>query len=199
LQNSSLTETDILRLIERCKEGDTAAFAGLVHQYQDRIYNLCRHLLAQAQNAEDAAQDSFVKAYRGLGNFTPDASFYTWLYRIAVNTCLDYNKKPFFESLFKKKAGGEEFMPREPAHGFSPERLYEAKQMGQLLQVCLQSLSPKLKAVILLKEMEGFSYEEIAGIMDISLGTVKSRISRAREELREMMEKITEQKNGTIV
>lgn len=187
MPNSFLTETEILRLIERCKKGETAAFAGLVHQYQDRIYNLCRHLLAQAQNAEDAAQDTFVKAYRGLGNFTPGASFYTWLYRIAVNTCLDYNKKPFFESLFKKSAQGEEFMIKESAHGFSPERLYEARQLGQLLQACLGNLSPKLRAAIILKEMEGFSYEEIAGIMDISLGTVKSRISRAREELRKMM------------
>jgi len=186
-------------LIKRFQRGDTTAFALLVEQHQDRIYNLCRRMLGHAQNAEDAAQDTFLKAYRHLGKFTPDASFSTWLYRIAVNTCLDHKKKPFWESLFKKSAGGEECLRPELSHDFSPERLYEAKQMGQVLQACLDRLSPKLRAVILLRELEGCSYEEIAGVMDISPGTVKSRLARAREELRKLIEKTAEQKCRPIV
>ncbi|OGQ85237.1 MAG: hypothetical protein A2512_12350 [Deltaproteobacteria bacterium RIFOXYD12_FULL_56_24] len=181
-----------LYLITRAKDGDASAFEELVCTHQDRIYNLCRHMLGQAQDAEDAAQDSFLKAYRNLGSFTPDASFTTWLYRIAINTCLDRRKKPLWLSLFQKNAKGEEFMLAEPAHGFTPERLYESKQLRELVQACLAGLPVKLKAALVLKELEGCSYEEIAEALDVSLGTVKSRISRAREELRQMMRKSTE-------
>ena len=181
-----------LHLITRAKEGDASAFEELVCIHQDRIYNLCRRMLSQAQDAEDAAQDTFLKAYRNLGRFTPDASFTTWLYRIAINTCLDRRKKPIWHSLFKKTTEGEEFMLAELAHGFTPERLYEAKQTGELVQACLAGLPVKLKVVLVLKELEGCSYEEIAETLDISLGTVKSRISRAREEMRQMMRKSTE-------
>lgn len=185
---------DTHHLIAKFKAGDTSAFEQLVRLHQDRIYSLCRHLLGNAQEAEDAAQDSFIKAYRNLPHFTPDASFYTWLYRIAVNTCLDYKKRPFLASLFARSPDDEEFEAWELPDELSPERLYESKEMGQALQRALQKLSPKLKAVIVLKEMEGLSYEEIAEVLDVSLGTVKSRLSRAREELFAVMKKITEQK-----
>jgi len=181
---------DPLHLIAKFKEGDTAAFEQLVRLYQDRVYSLCRHLLGNAHEAEDAAQDSFIKAYRNLRHFTPDASFYTWLYRITVNTCLDYRKRPFFASLFTRSAQGDEFLRRELPDELSPERLYEAKQTGQALQRSLQRLSPKLRAVIVLKEMEGLSYEEISEVLDISLGTVKSRLSRGRIELLALMKKL---------
>lgn len=180
-----------LQLIARCQQGESALFEQLVLRHQDRIYNLCRRMLSQAQDAEDAAQDTFLKAYRNLGRFTPDTSFTTWLYRIAINTCLDRRKKPIWHSLFKKTAEGEEFMLAELAHGFTPERLYEAKQTGELVQACLAGLPVKLKAALVLKELEGCSYEEIAEALDVSLGTVKSRISRAREEMRQMMRKST--------
>jgi len=185
---------DPLHLIAKFKDGDTAAFEQLVRLYQDRVYSLCRHLLGNAHEAEDAAQDSFIKTYRNLRHFTPDASFYTWLYRITVNTCLDYRKRPFFVSLFTKPEGEEEFLAWELPDDLSPERLYESKQMGQALQQGLQKISPKLKAIIVLKEMEGLSYEEIAEVLEISLGTVKSRLSRARDELFAVMKNITEQK-----
>ena len=185
---------DPLQLIAKFKEGDTAAFEQLVRLYQDRVYSLCRYLLGNAHEAEDAAQDSFIKAYRNLRHFTPDASFYTWLYRITVNTCLDYKKRPFFSSLFMRSSDDEEFQAWELPDELSPERLYESKQMGLALQRALQKISPKLKVVIVLKEVEGLTYEEIAEVLDISMGTVKSRISRAREELFAAMKKITEQK-----
>lgn len=191
--------TDDLHLIERCKRGETSLFGQLVLNHQDRICNLCRYMLGNSQNAEDAAQDTFLKAFRNIKNFNPNASFYTWLYRIAINTCLDYRKKPFFASLFARSKEGEEFMIGQLSHEFSPERLYESKQASQTLLVCLAELSTKLKAAILLKELEGLSYEEIAAVLNIAPGTVKSRISRAREELRVLMKKHTEQKRTPIV
>ncbi len=186
---------DDLHYINKFKEGDRAAFEKLVLKYQDKIYNLCRHILGNAQDAEDAAQDAFIKAYQNLDSFKPDASFYTWLYRIAVYTCLDYKKRPFFESIFKSspESEGDEFIREPVSDEPSPEKMYESKQLGQVLRKSLVTLSPKLRTVIILKEIEGLPYEEIGEILDVSIGTVKSRISRAREELRELMKTFREQ------
>jgi len=186
--------SEALSIIDRFKKGDEAAFEELILKYQDRIYNLCRHMLGNTHNAEDAAQDTFVKAYRNLKNFKPESSLYTWLYRIAVNTCLDYKKRPFFESLFRKSDKGDEFVSEPSSHWPSPERLYESKQIGLALHRSIRKLSPKLRTAIILKEIEGLSYEEIADILEVSIGTVKSRISRAREELKVLLKDFTEQK-----
>jgi len=189
-----LHKKDDLDLINRFKDGDISAFEEVVLKYQDKIYNLCRHMLQNAHDAEDAAQDVFVKAYQNLNRFKPEASLLTWLYRIAINTCIDYRRKPFFESLFKSSKEGDEFVVDSPADSPSPERLYESKQISNAIQLALDRLSEKLRTVIVLKEIEGFSYHEIAEILDISTGTVKSRISRAREELKELLKNFREQK-----
>jgi RNA polymerase sigma-70 factor, ECF subfamily len=183
-----------LSLIARFKDGDSTAFEEIVLKNQDRIYNLCRHMLGNTHEAEDAAQDTFIKAYKNLNNFRPEASFYAWLYRIAVNTCLDYKKRPFFESLFRKSDEGEEYITEAVSKEPTPEKLYESKQLGLALRKSLGKLSIKLRTAIILKEIEGLSYEEIAEVLDVSIGTVKSRISRAREELKALMKKFREQK-----
>ena len=182
-----------LPLIDRFKDGDQSAFEELLLKYQDRIYNLCRHLLGNTHEAEDAAQDTFLKAYQKLKDFKPEASLYTWLYRIAVNTCLDYKKRPLWESLFRKSDEDEEYILEPLSEDPSPEKLYESKQLGLALSKSLGKLSFKLRTVIILKEIEGLSYEEIADILEVSTGTVKSRISRAKEELRQRLKKFTEQ------
>jgi len=185
-----------LDLIHRFKSGDSAAFEEIVRAHQDRIYNLCRYLLRNEADAQDAAQDVFLKAFKGLKAFRPEASLYTWLYRIAVNTCIDRQRKPFFRSLFSEgdrgrgaDAGFLEPQSSEP----SPERLVESRQISRQIQRALLQLSPKLRAAIVLKEIEGLSYEEIGGVLEVSLGTVKSRISRAREELQRILETGREQ------
>lgn len=186
--------SDESSIIDRFKKGEKAAFEELVLKYQDRIYNLCRHMLGNVHDAEDAAQDTFIKAFRNLAAFKPDSSLYTWLYRIAVNTCLDYKKKPFWESFFKKSGEGDEFVDEPSSDWPSPEKLCESKQIGLALYTSIRMLPVKLRMAIVLREIEGLSYEEIAQVLDVSTGTVKSRISRAREEIKGLMKKITEQK-----
>ncbi|MDP3111514.1 MAG: sigma-70 family RNA polymerase sigma factor [Thermodesulfovibrionales bacterium] len=185
---------DDLQALKRFKNGDISAFEELVLNYQDRIYNLCLYMLGSKHDAEDAAQDTFLKAYRSLNDFKPNASLYTWIYRIAVNTCIDYKRKPLLESLFRRSDTGEEVVIEHPSDSPSPEKVYESKQIQNALQEALRKLSPKLRAVIVLKEMEGLSYEEIADTLDVSIGTVKSRISRARDELKILLKDFREQK-----
>lgn len=148
---------DDIRLIENCMRGDTSAFDRLVQKYQDRIYNLCRYMLENPQDAEDAAQDTFIKAYQGLKNYSPTASFYTWLYRIAVNTCLDHKKKFSFHSLFFAN-DKETHIDGFPSQAPSPESAYATKQSMETLQAALNNLSKKLRVVIVLNELEGLSY-----------------------------------------
>jgi RNA polymerase sigma-70 factor (ECF subfamily) len=169
-----------LDLIERLQRGDRGAFEELVQKYQDRIYSLCRYTLKDAQDAQDAAQDVFIKAYKKLADFRPDTSFlYAWLYRIAVNTCLDYNKRSY-----PKPLEDDTFVENVASPDPSPEHLYQSKETGRFIHAALTKIPEKLRAAIVLKEIEALSYQEIAEILDTSIGTVKSRISRAREELR---------------
>ncbi|MEJ2167775.1 MAG: sigma-70 family RNA polymerase sigma factor [Desulfobacterales bacterium] len=169
-------------LIARFKTGNPSAFEAVVLRYQDRIYNLCRYMLRDPRDAQDAAQDVFLKAYRALKDLRPDSSLYTWLYRIAVNTCLDYKRRSKREAL-RNEPLAEDLPSDEPL----PEQRYESREVTEAIQLALQKLPEKLRAVIVLREIEGCSYEEIAQILRTSVGTVKSRISRAREELRRIL------------
>ena len=187
------SEEDI-ELINLYKCGDLAVFGEIVDRYQDRIYNLCMHMLGDCSEAEDMAQATFLKAYRNLEKFQPHASLYSWLYRIAVNTCIDHQRRPFYESIFHRSADGEEMVHDCPSSSPLPEENLENKQLRSALGIALGKLSPKLRAVIVLKEIEGLSYEEIAITLEISMGTVKSRISRARDELQNLLQEFREQK-----
>ena len=171
-----------LYLIRQFKAGDPSTFDPIVQTYQDRIYNLCYYLLGNPQDAEDAAQEVFIKAFRNLKDFRPEASLYTWLYRIGVNTCLDHKRKSRPDAL-KDESLAEGLASNEP----SPEQSYQSKEIGQAINSALNQLSKNSRAVIVLKEIEGLPYEDIAEVLNTSVGTVKSRISRAREELRRLL------------
>jgi RNA polymerase sigma-70 factor, ECF subfamily len=173
---------DDIEIIRKFKHGEAAAFNDIVLKYQDRIFNLCLYMLRDAGDAQDAAQDSFIKAYRALHDFSPDSSLYTWLYRIAMNTCLDSRRKRK-----QMHIDSNSMLENIPSQRPSPEKLYEAKEISEALRGALQKMPEKLRAAIVLREIEGLSYEEISDILDISSGTVKSRISRAREELRSLL------------
>ncbi len=170
-------------LARRCIAGDLSAFGELVRKYQDKIYNLCCYMLQDSDSARDAAQETFLKAYSKVKEFRAESALYSWLYRIAVNTCLDHKKKARPDQL-EDESLLTDLASSEP----TPERLYQAKELGRTLQAALQKLPDEMRASIILKEMEGLSYEEIAEVLHVSLGTVKSRISRAREELRRLLQ-----------
>jgi RNA polymerase sigma-70 factor, ECF subfamily len=172
---------DEIKLIKRFKSGDQAVFEEVVKVYQDRIYNLCHYLLGNHQDAEDAAQDIFIKVFRSLAQFKPEASLFTWLYRIGVNTCLDYKRKS------RPVSDQSDALDLRPSTEPSPEQTLQSQEIGLAIQAALRQLSKPFRAIIVLKEIEGLEYEEIAKVMNISIGTVKSRLSRAREELRRIL------------
>jgi len=186
--------SDDIELINRFRHGDKSVFEDIIVRYQDRIFNVCMHMLGNADDAQDAAQETFLKAYRNFVDFKPNASFYTWLYRIAINTCIDHKRKPIWESIFRRNDKDEEIVIEAPSNIYCPEKAYQSKQIITALHIALKKLSPKLRAVIVLREIEGLSYEDISAALDISIGTVKSRISRAREELKTMLIDFMEQK-----
>jgi len=167
-------------LIELFKQDSEKAFRRILDKYQDRIFNLCVYMLRSREDAQEAAQDAFIKAYRGLKDFTPRASLYTWLYRISINTCIDYTRK-YRVSFVDDEDAIVEIASPEP----SPEALSQSREVTAIVQKALESLTPDFRAIIVLREMEELSYDEIAEVLQVSIGTVKSRISRAREELRQ--------------
>lgn len=181
-----------LVLIERAKSGDKASFEALVLKYQDRVYNICRYMLGSAAEAEDAAQDAFIKAFKNLSTFTPAPGFSAWITRIAVNTCLDYKRKPSHIAVIRTSAEGGEYELEAASNDPGPEGALQLKETGTLIERAIGRLSEKLRAVIVLSEIEGLSYEEMARALDISIGTVKSRLSRAREELKRLLERSRE-------
>lgn len=170
-------------LIERARQGDESAFEELVLGYQDKVYNICRYMLGPG-DAEDAAQDTFVKAYRNIGRFTPSPGFSAWIARIAVNTCLDYKRRPSHLPLTGKDPDGGDFEFEHPSSAPGPEAALSSRQSSRAVEKAVGALSGKLRAVLVLCDIEGLSYMEAAEALDISIGTVKSRLSRAREELR---------------
>jgi RNA polymerase sigma-70 factor, ECF subfamily len=179
-----MNSTDDSDLIGRFKKGDPSAFEAIVRKYQDRVYNLCRYMLRDPEDAQDAAQDVFLKCYRGLKDFRPDSSLYRWTRRIAVTTCLDYKRRSHREAS-RSEPVNEDLPSDKPL----PEQLYASAEILQSVQLVLQKLPEKLRAAIVLREIEELSYEEIAEVLHISPGTVKSRISRAREQLRHLLKK----------
>ena len=176
---------DDIELIKRFENGSRSAFEELVRKHQEKIFNLCCYMLNDRDNAQDAAQEVFLKAYSRLKDFRGDCALYSWLYRIAVNTCLDQKRKSPDTADSSEPAPSVEDLPTS---GPSPEQLYQSKETGRAIQAALQKLPDILRAAIVLKEIEGLSYEEIADSLDTSIGTVKSRISRAREELKRLLQ-----------
>lgn len=180
--------------IKRCQEGDQEAFGQLVTMYENKILNYCYRMLGDRTDAEDATQDVFVKLYRFIGSFTGQSAFSTWLYKIASNVCLDFlrkNKRHTVDtvSLHQQNAEGEEFLLNIEDKGRTP---YESAQMNEAqraLFAALSQLNEEQRKVVVLRDVEGLSYEEIAAVTGLAAGTVKSRINRARQALKKLLEK----------
>jgi len=183
-----MTKTTDAELVERVQRGDKRAFDILVVKYQSKILSIVSRFINDNAEINDVAQDAFIKAYRALPNFRGDSAFYTWLYRIAINTAKNYltakGRRPPASDVDSQEAEnyGVGIALRENA---SPEKLLMRDQLKKVIFDTIDSLPEDLKSAITLREMEGLSYEEIAESMDCPVGTVRSRIFRAREAIDE--------------
>lgn len=179
-------------LIVKAKNGHIESFEKLIEEYQTKVYNISLKMLKNEQDAFDASQDALLKAYKYIANFKGNSSFATWLYKITVNTCLDYINK---SKKYKSNISLEQTISQKDNE--TPIQFEDKKQnvMGKVLEnerqkvlyEALDKLNPIQKEMIILRDIEGFSYEEIAKITDLNIGTVKSKISRARLKLKEIL------------
>jgi RNA polymerase sigma-70 factor (ECF subfamily) len=179
---------DDQRLIAECLRGDSAAFGELVRRYQDRLYNTVYRLVDNAEDAQDIVQDSFLNAYQALGHFKGDSLFFTWLYRIAVNTAISLKRK--HRVVISVDVGRNEGGVPEPADTSDlsrPEQALERTEEEKRIQNALNRLSPEHRAVLIMKDMEGEKYETMAEVLDVPIGTIRSRLHRARLELRDLL------------
>lgn len=173
-------------LVQRVKQGDRSAFDLLVAKYQHKILNLIMRYVKDPSEAMDVAQEAFFKAYRAVPSFRGDSAFYTWMYRIAINTAKNHlvaaKRRPV--SLDFELSESENFEPFAILRdGDTPERLALTDEIGEAINKAVDDLPEELRTAILLREIEGMTYEEIAGAMDCPVGTVRSRIFRAREAI----------------
>ncbi len=190
-------------LVERTVAGDQRAFELLVIKYQRRIERLIGRMVRDANLVDDIAQETFIRAYRALHQFRGDAQFYTWLYRIAVNTAkrfllkLKNDPAVFHNALQANEEDDETFQRRnEPSTDETPESVLAAKEIGQAVNAALEALPADLKQALTLREIDGLSYEEIAELMNCPLGTVRSRIFRAREAVSSKVKPMLEKQTG---
>lgn len=177
-------------LVERAKRGDVGAFEMLVVKYQRRIERLISRMVRDVDLVQDIAQETFIRAYRALPQFRGESAFYTWLYRIAVNSAkkalMELKRDPLVsESAMVSTEDGEEpsRVENELSDGSSPESLLASKEIAATVNAAIEALSEDLRQAIVLREIEGLSYEEIADVMNCPIGTVRSRIFRAREAI----------------
>lgn len=181
-----MTPEQEIRAVQRVLAGDADAFEPLVRAHEKAVYNLALRFLEKPEDAEDAAQEAFVKAYRSLESFQRESRFSTWLYRIVTNVCLDMlrARRRRQERPLEVENDEEERETLEiPDERFSPERLLDRKLTREAVQRGLNALSEEGRSVLLLREIRGMSYEEIGETLGLEPGTVRSRIFRARKKL----------------
>jgi RNA polymerase sigma-70 factor (ECF subfamily) len=176
---------DDAELVASARAGDSDAFAALVGRYESRIVRLVRGMVPES-DTEDVTQEAFLKAYRKLGNFDGRSSFYTWLFRIAANTAMDWRKKERHRR-HAPLPEGEEGEDRVPSSEAGPETAATRRELAARIDAAIEALPEKYHEILVLREIEGLSYEEISAQLGMSKGTVESRLFRARERLREKL------------
>jgi len=184
-------------LVEQCRQGDTAAMGRLILKYQNRIYNAVLKICANPDDAAELTQEAFVKVIENIDKFEGRSSFYTWAFRIAVNLTLNYCRRNVRLGLKSLDAGDEkpdgrarqtlkEFLADDGSP--DPAAVAENRELCEIVTAALMRLTDEQRAVIVLRDVEGMNYAQIADVLDIELGTVRSRLSRGRNNLREIME-----------
>jgi len=177
-------------LVRRAQAGNDAAFEELVRRYERKVYSITYRMMGNQEDASEALQDTFLRAYRFLNKFEFKSSFYTWLYRIATNTSLTKlrkRKSPPMVSL-DEPAGDDGDMPLEiPDYKYSPEKMMKQRELSRALQDAVEGLAPDYRSVVVLRDLEGLSNEEVSKILNLTVPAVKSRLHRGRLALREKL------------
>ncbi|NYB72999.1 sigma-70 family RNA polymerase sigma factor [Sedimentibacter hydroxybenzoicus DSM 7310] len=185
-------QSNELSLIERSRQGDVDAFEELIKDYKKIAYNIALRVLRNVEDAEDASQEALIKVFKNIQNFNMQSTFKVWMYRIVVNTCIDFKRKKNLNVVSIDETidlGGSVQIHREIADDSNnPDILIEKHFDNKLINDAVNKLEDDYKTIIILRDIQGFSYSEISEILTCNMGTVKSRLNRARKNLKEILE-----------
>jgi RNA polymerase sigma-70 factor (ECF subfamily) len=200
IQKRAGEDTSELALVQAAKKGDLEAFSQLVKRYDRNVFRIAQHITHNEEDAQDVVQDAFLKAYQNLEQFQGNSKFYTWLVRIAVNEALMKLRRRRTDrtvSIDEDVETEEGSMPREVADWSpNPEQLYGQSELSEILKKTIQGLPPSFRTVFVLRDVEGLSTEETAEMLGLSIPAVKSRLLRARLQLRDRLAKYFKSKRG---
>lgn len=178
---------DEKKLIAQIIAGDSDAFAELVSAYEDKVYNLCLRMCSDREEAKDLAQEAFFKAWRGLAFYKQEAAFSTWLYRLTTNVCIDHLRQKKRHAASSLTAVEEEEQIDVPDPSPTPEEMVFDRRRKEIVASAMSQLEEEFRTVLTLRVVQELSYDEIGEILDLKVGTVKSRLARAREKLRKIL------------
>jgi RNA polymerase sigma-70 factor (ECF subfamily) len=177
------------QLIAECLQGQSTAFGELVRRYQDRLYNTVYRIVNNPEDAQDVVQEAFLHAYQALDSFKGDSQFFTWLCRIAMNAAISLRRRRKLTVAMQSGVDGETLInPADESEDADPSHELNRKEQGRRIHLALARLSQEHRTVLVLKDMEGVKYEEMAELLHVPIGTIRSRLHRARLELRAILE-----------
>lgn len=179
-------------LIEESRKGNVDAFEELIKGYKKSAYNIALRVMRNVEDAEDASQEALIKIFKNISSFNMESTFKVWMYRVVVNTCIDFKRRKNVNTLSIDETidlgSGREIQREIPDESNNPDALIERNYSTQLVNDAINMLEDDFKTIIILRDIKGFTYDEISQILSCNLGTVKSRLSRARKRLKELLE-----------
>ena len=179
-------------LIEESRKGNVDAFEELIKGYKKSAYNIALRVMRNVEDAEDASQEALIKIFKNISSFNMESTFKVWMYRVVVNTCIDFKRRKNVNTLSIDETidlgSGREIQREIPDESNNPDALIERNYNTQLVNDAINMLEDDFKTIIILRDIKGFTYDEISQILSCNLGTVKSRLSRARKRLKELLE-----------
>nr|PZN40989.1 MAG: RNA polymerase subunit sigma-24 [Bacillota bacterium] len=198
-----MSPSEEAKLVERARQGDVDAFEALIVQYERKVYNLAYRLTGNPEDASDLAQEAFVRVYQSLGDFRGDSSFATWLYRIVANACRDELRRRQRQRTVSLEVTVEnedgEMVRQYADEGEGPDQALERVELQRLVRETLATLDEDHRQILILRDFQDLSYQDIAELLNLSLGTVKSRINRARNALKEKLARELELLQSRVV
>jgi RNA polymerase sigma factor (sigma-70 family) len=179
-------------LVEESRKGNVEAFEELIKDYKKTAYNIALRIMRNVEDAEDVSQEALIKIFKNISSFNMESTFKVWMYRIIVNTCIDFKRRKNISTVSIDETmdlgSGREVQREISDESYNPDALIERNYSTQLVNDAINALEDDFKTIIILRDIKGFTYDEISQILSCNLGTVKSRLSRARKRLRELLE-----------